>query len=67
MNLPLTCCSTEFWQCIVENLKFSSKKKDLDLIKLIKEINIGTNERPILINRDNAIEYLKSKCIMYNI
>ena len=48
-------------------MKFSSKKKDLDLIKLIKEINIGTNERPILINRDNAIEYLKSKCIMYNI
>lgn len=59
--------STEFWQCVIESLMFSSKKKDLDLIKLIKEINTGTIERPTFINGKEAVEYFKSKSIMYNI
>ncbi|ETT46689.1 hypothetical protein C162_19569 [Paenibacillus sp. FSL R7-269] len=56
--------STDFWRCVVENLKISSKKKDIDLLRLIKEINIGTFEMPNLINAESAIEYFKSKCMM---
>lgn len=59
--------STEFWQCIIESLKFSFIKKELDIPKLIKEINIGTIERPTFINGDKAVEYFRSKCKIYNI
>lgn len=62
-----TFASTEFWQCIIESLKFFMKKKDLDIIKLIKEINTGTIERPTFIKDQEAVEYFKSRCIMYNI
>ena len=60
--------STEFWQCILEKLTFFSRKKILDVKKIIKELNIGTIENPILINGQEAIKYFENKCtIEYNI
>ncbi len=62
--IECTFSSTEFWQCIIKNMRIFTKDKKCDIKKCIKEINIGTIERPIIIKGETAIKYFENNCVI---
>lgn len=50
----------EFWECIINNLKFINSKFDVN--NIIKKINKGTLEQPIIVNGNEAIKIFKERC-----
>ncbi len=47
----------EFWECIINNLKFLNSEFDVN--DSIKKINIGTLEQPIIVNGNEAVKLFK--------
>lgn len=47
----------EFWECIISNLEFRNSR--FEIVDVIKRINKGTLEQPLIINGDEAIEFFK--------
>ncbi len=56
--------STEFWQCIIEDITIFSTNKSLNLEKYVRELNVGTMEKPIFMKGSEALNYFKDKCII---